>query len=215
MHASTSSRYTYTRSHAYLHARILRHDSRDGYMQTLVPSFSPLLPPPSLSLFLALFFAVAPFPLPLPTYRSFSLSRLHLAHSLRLSLSCSLPLRPPPLSTPSRTFYSFFLSPSLSRRSSLSLSLSSSASVSFYSTAPLSVFPKLLPLPLATTYIPWKSHRRPKATDLSCGRTLIAKREVKCWTSFARRPCRRCPSPRSCSMRRFLDFRRFCQPRPK
>lgn len=82
------------------------YDSRDRYMQTLVPP-----PPLSRSVILPLFFFRTLFRFrPLPLNRSFFLFRSH-----PCAFSPSIPLlfpasRPPPLSTPSRIFYSFSLS---------------------------------------------------------------------------------------------------------
>lgn len=151
------------------------YDSRDRYMQRSSPlSFSFILP----------LFPSHSFVPPFPLDRSFFLFRSH-----PCAFSPSVPLlfpasRPPPLSTPSRIFYSFFLSFSLSISLFRVRSLSSYAYVSLYSVPSLSVSPKLLPLSLATAYTveaaqAAEGHRSQLWTYLD----RQARSEV--WTSFA------------------------------
>lgn len=150
VYVHASHRREYAHLHAYLHARVPLYDSRDRYMHTrssphslsrsrYAVSFSPSFP----SFSFALFFALAPS---LLTALSSSFG-LTLARSPRLSLLFPAP-RPPPLSTPSRIFYSFFFSLFLS----FAPSPPPCAFVSLYSIPSLSVFPKLLPPSLATAY---------------------------------------------------------------
>lgn len=155
-------------------------------MQTLVPSFSLSLShayththahtySPSFSF--ALFFAFAP-----------SLSRLLPLSFLPLRILSVYPSLIPYL--PSAPFKcplpNFLLFLSLIR-----FPLLLYAFVSLYSISSLSVSPKLLPLSLATAYTveaaqAAEGHRSQLWTYLD----RQARSEV--WTSFARRPCRRC-----------------------
>lgn len=164
---------TRIRTSTCIFACVPLYDSRDRYMQTLIPS----LP---LSLSHSPSFSFSLFRPPFLLDRSFFLFRSH-----PCAFSPSVPLlfpasRPPPLSTPSRIFYSFFLSLSLFRVRSLS----SYAYVSLYSVPSLSVSPKLLPLSLATAYTveaaqAAEGHRSQLWTYLD----RQARSEV--WTSFA------------------------------
>lgn len=182
VHVHASHRRQYAHLRAYLHARVPLYDSRDRYMQTLVPSISlshayTYTHTHSPSFSFALFFAFAP-----------SLSRLLPLSFLPLRILSVYPSLIPYL--PSAPFKcplpNFLLFLSLIR-----FPLLLYAFVSLYSIPSLSVSPKLLPLSLATAYTveaaqAAEGHRSQLWTYLD----RQARSEV--WTSFARRPCRRC-----------------------
>lgn len=145
VHVHATRCHEYTHLHAYLHAYRYMTRATDTCKRSTSLSLSLILP---LFFFRTLFRSR-----PLPLNRSFFLFRSH-----PYAFSSSIPLlfptsRPPPLSTPSRIFYSFFLSLSLSLSPIRSLSSSMPSSHSSLNSSPsLSVSPKLLPLSLATAY---------------------------------------------------------------